>query len=277
MGVLTGNLAIQLGSAPTQDNTHVLAVDLTQSQAQLLSGSASDMLAASTLCYVDGELLSYRDASLTSTYHYSLSPLYRGLYNTWQVMNGTIHLTGSPFVRCDDGIFRFAYDTSKIGSTVWLKFLSFNPYGFAKQSLTDVVKYSHTIAGVAQGITTVSGLSATGVTIPGTGGVSVPGILVSWTPITNSTVVAVVIEFYAFADGPSHSSQITFSDPSTGAGTIAGLQANTLYELRATIVTNPNTLTTTWTTYVSATTPNALVITLGADPAAADPDRTGAR
>ena len=267
MGVLTGNLATLAGTGETQDNTNVLAVDLTESQSQLSSGTAQDMLEGITLCYVDGEFLSYEFAALNSAYHYSLNPLFRGLYNTWQVMNSVTYLTGSSFVRCDSGIFQYPYDPTKIGSTVYVKFLSFNPYGFGKQALSDVSPYTHTIVGVNQGITTVPGFSVSAITVTGSNGVSTPGILCNWTPIHNSTIVSVIVEYYPFVGGVGQSTQITFNDPASGAGTIAGLQALTLYEVRATIVTNPNTLPTSWTTYQAVTTPDTLVIHLGPDAA----------
>ncbi|MGD0144477.1 MAG: phage tail protein, partial [Rhizomicrobium sp.] len=63
MGVLTANLATYSGSQP--DNTNTLYVDLSESQGVLSSGSLSDAQAGRTLCYVDGELISYVTATLT--------------------------------------------------------------------------------------------------------------------------------------------------------------------------------------------------------------------
>jgi hypothetical protein len=68
MGVLTA----QLVSSADPDTTHTLAVDLTQSTGILNSGTQSDCDNFRTLCYVDGELISYEDATLTGAYHYDL-------------------------------------------------------------------------------------------------------------------------------------------------------------------------------------------------------------
>ncbi len=68
MGVLTS----QLVAAADPDTTHTLAVDLTQSSGVLLSGTQADCDNFRTLCWADGELISYEDATLTSAFHYDL-------------------------------------------------------------------------------------------------------------------------------------------------------------------------------------------------------------
>jgi hypothetical protein len=68
MGVLTA----QLVSSAAPDTTHTLAVDVTQSSGTLNSGTQSDCDNFRTLCYVDGELISYEDATLTGAYRYDL-------------------------------------------------------------------------------------------------------------------------------------------------------------------------------------------------------------
>lgn len=68
MGVLTA----QLVSSADPDTTHTLAVDLTQSSGILNSGTQSDADNFRTLCYVDGELISYEDATLTGSFKYDL-------------------------------------------------------------------------------------------------------------------------------------------------------------------------------------------------------------
>ena len=68
MGVLTA----QLVSSGAVDTTHTLAVDLTQSTGILNSGTQSDCDNFRTLCYVDGELISFEDATLTGSFKYDL-------------------------------------------------------------------------------------------------------------------------------------------------------------------------------------------------------------
>ncbi len=79
MGVLTA----QLVSSPDPDTTHTLAVDLTQSAGILNSGTQSDCDNFRTLCYVDGELISYEDATLTGSFKYDL-----GAHGTAQTITG---------------------------------------------------------------------------------------------------------------------------------------------------------------------------------------------
>jgi len=62
MGVLTANLASYSGANP--DNTNTLTVDLSESEGVLSSGALADAQAGRTLCYVDGELISYVTATL---------------------------------------------------------------------------------------------------------------------------------------------------------------------------------------------------------------------
>lgn len=136
------------GTDPDRANT--LAVDLTESGGALQSGTQQDADLAHTLCYVDGEYVSYQQATLISTSKYDLGSvpgtpgyLRRGLYNTMI----TTHAAGSQFARLDSQIFKYSYDKSKIGLTLYLKFLSFNLYGGAEQSLSQVSPYTHVIAG----------------------------------------------------------------------------------------------------------------------------------
>jgi hypothetical protein len=68
MGVLTAQLAF----ASDPDATDTLPVDLSQSSGALLSGTQSDCDNFRTLCFVDDELISYENATLTSAFHYDL-------------------------------------------------------------------------------------------------------------------------------------------------------------------------------------------------------------
>lgn len=79
MGVLTA----QLVSSADPDTTHTLAVDLTQSSGILNSGTQSDCDNFRTLCYVDAELISYEDATLTGSFKYDL-----GAHGTAQTITG---------------------------------------------------------------------------------------------------------------------------------------------------------------------------------------------
>ena len=147
-GVLTATLpavAAAIGGQ-TVDNTNTLSVDLSQSAGALASGSSSDMLGLNTICYVDGEIIAYQNATLTSANHYNLSPMVRGAYGT----PISSHAIGSSFARIDDSLFMIPYSPDRIGATLYLKFLSFNIFGAGRQALSDVSPYTYTILGVNQ-------------------------------------------------------------------------------------------------------------------------------
>lgn len=136
-GVLSANLPS--GSDP--DTVNTLAVNLTESEGLLASGTQADADNYNTLCYVDGELISYETATLTSPNTYNLTYLRRGAYGTAI----SSHLAGSQFARLDSGIFKFPINNSMIGSTIYIKFLSFNLWGSGQQNLTDVSPVTYVV------------------------------------------------------------------------------------------------------------------------------------
>src|SRR5437660_191614 len=75
--------------------TNTLSVDLSQSLGQMLSGTTADADNFVTLCYCDGELVSYRTATLTAAHQYDLTYLRRGVYGT--PIGG--HSSGTNFAR----------------------------------------------------------------------------------------------------------------------------------------------------------------------------------
>src|SRR5438132_501750 len=62
-----GILTAALPSHADPDTADTLAVDLTETHGQLLSGTTADADAFVTLCYCDGELVSYQTATLTAS------------------------------------------------------------------------------------------------------------------------------------------------------------------------------------------------------------------
>lgn len=140
MGVVTATLAS--GSDP--DTTDTLAVDLTQSFGALSSGSAADCDNLRTLCYVDGELISYQTATLTSAYHYNLATrLRRGQLGS-QIGS---HTSGKSFLRLDGAVFVYQFDPTIVGATIYLKFTSFNKFELMEQSLANATAYAFSISG----------------------------------------------------------------------------------------------------------------------------------
>jgi len=141
-GLLTADLAE--GSA--LDVVNCLAVDMSLSRSQLGSGTALDAANYNTLCYLDGEYLAYQTATLTGSYQYGLTTLYRGLYGS----EAGDHAAGAPFARLDDGIFKYAFASNQIGRPLWVKFTSYNLFGSSEQDLSQVQAYSLTVTGNAQ-------------------------------------------------------------------------------------------------------------------------------
>ena len=146
-GILSAPLATyaQNLNGQTIDNTNVLAIDLGMSDGLLSSGASIDMTSLNTLCYVDGEIMAYQTATLTAAHHYVLSPLVRGAYNS----TISAHAAEAPFVRLDASIFKLPYAQSRIGSTLYFKFQSFNIYGGGLQSLAALTAQAYAITGAS--------------------------------------------------------------------------------------------------------------------------------
>jgi hypothetical protein len=146
-GLLAAPLAAVASSptGPTIDAANTLAVDLSESNGQLLSGTQSDALSLATLCYSDGEYIAYENATLTGGDTYDLTWLVRGAYGT----SPTAHAQGAAFARIDNAIFKFAYTQDFIGTTIYIKLASFNIYGGGQQLLSDVPPYAYTLTGLA--------------------------------------------------------------------------------------------------------------------------------
>lgn len=138
-----GVLSAYLATGGDPDTTNTLKVNMVASGGELLSGTMADADAFNTLCYVDGELISYQTATLTGANLYDLTYLRRGVYGT----PITEHFNGTKFTRMDAGVFAYSYDKSKIGETIYIKLLSFNIWGGGEQALSDVSSVAYTIVG----------------------------------------------------------------------------------------------------------------------------------
>jgi hypothetical protein len=171
-GILTADLA----SGADPDAADTLSVDLTQSQGQMLSGTQADADSYVTLCYCDGELVSYETATLTASYKYDLTYLRRGVYGT----PIGAHSSGAPFARFgpnDPSLFRYRYPASFVGQTIQVKLPAFNIFG--------------------QGLQDLSGLTPTGYTLTGDGAVAAPAYVSG--SFAGSPGGGQVIERYIFA------------------------------------------------------------------------------
>lgn len=140
MGTLTSTLA----SHADPDTSDTLAVDLTKSLGSLNTGTAGDCDNFRTLCYVDGELISYQTATLTALYKYNLTTrLRRGVFGS----PIGAHSSSTSFLRLDDAVFVWEADPTLVGTTIYFKFTSFNRFGLMEQSLANATAYSFAFSG----------------------------------------------------------------------------------------------------------------------------------
>ena len=141
-----GVLSADLPAHSSPDTVDTLAVDLSESQGQLTSVSATDAANLVTLCYVGGELIGYQTATLTAVGKYDLATLYRGAYGS-AIAD---HPAGSQFARLDTSIGRFSYPNTLIGQAIYLKFPAINIVGGALESLASVPAYTYVVKGAGQ-------------------------------------------------------------------------------------------------------------------------------
>lgn len=145
-GARQGLLTATLPNHADPDTVDTLSVDLTMSQGQLLSGTQDDADSYVTLCYVDGELLSYETATLTSTYNYDLTYLRRGAYGT----TISAHVAGTQFARFgldNPSLFKYTYPASYIGRTIYIKLPAFNTFGLELEDISGVTAYAYVLTG----------------------------------------------------------------------------------------------------------------------------------
>jgi hypothetical protein len=143
-GARYGRLTAAMAAASAgSDNVNIVAVALSGTGGQLLSGTTDDATLLNTLCYVDGEYLSYVTSTLTATNSYTLSNLIRGAYTTAT----PAHASGAAFARVDDTLPMVEIDPSYIGKQIWFKFTSFNQYQSGETDLSTATAYAYTVTG----------------------------------------------------------------------------------------------------------------------------------
>ena len=137
-GFLTASLPIATG----WDAADTLAVNLAESGGTLSGTSQASAEQGATLSLVDGELLAYENATLTSGNAYNLTGLARGLSGS----SPATHSTGAPFARLDGAIVKYNLPPNLTGQTLYLKFQSFNVFGGGLEDLSACAVYSFTPA-----------------------------------------------------------------------------------------------------------------------------------
>lgn len=142
-----GTLSAPIAAGSDPDTVNTLAVNLSASRGELVSGTTADRDDLRTLCYVDGELISYQTATLTAANRYNLTSLRRGAHGTAIAA----HNIDTRFARLDDAVFKYGYEASDIGKTLYIKLRSFNTFGSGAEELATLAAYTHTIVGAAEG------------------------------------------------------------------------------------------------------------------------------
>lgn len=143
---------------------------------QLLSGTLQDAERKNTLCWVDGECMSYTTATLQSSGAWLLSGLIRGQCNTTIRM----HAKDTDFVRLDNSVFKVPFAKDDIGKKIYLKFCSHNIFGAGQQDLSEVKDYEYTLQKYY--IPPVTNITAYNRYRQLADGVSRYDIVVNWTP-----------------------------------------------------------------------------------------------
>ena len=115
--------------------------NVTINQGVLKSGTHIDAERGNTLCWVNGEALSYEDVEVHPNNWFTLRGLVRGQYGT----NAINHNADERFVRVDEALFRYPYRKEDINKTIYLKFTSLNLFGSNEQGLDEVQEYTYKI------------------------------------------------------------------------------------------------------------------------------------
>lgn len=131
----------RIGRTRLAFNETANACEVTLNQGMLKGGTHIDAERANTLCWVNGEALSYEGANMAPNNQFSLTGLVRGQYGT----NAISHNAGERFIRVDEALFRYPYRKEDIGKTIYLKFTSSNIFGTNEQGLDEVQAYPYTL------------------------------------------------------------------------------------------------------------------------------------
>lgn len=115
--------------------------DVVLNQGVLKTVTHIDAERANTLCWINGEALSYETVETHPDNWYTLRGLVRGQYGT----NAINHGANERFVRVDEALFHYPYRKEDINKTVYLKFTSLNLFGSNEQGLDEVQEYTYKI------------------------------------------------------------------------------------------------------------------------------------
>ena len=107
----------------------------------LKSGTHIDAERGNTVCYINGECLSYETATLNTDGTVTLNNLVRGQFNT---PIGS-HSAGDKISRLDEAFMRIPYRKQDVGKKIYAKFTSLNNLGGQQEDISRVKQYEYTI------------------------------------------------------------------------------------------------------------------------------------
>ena len=107
----------------------------------LKSGTHIDAERGNTVCYINGECLSYETATLNADGTITLNNLVRGQFNT-PIGN---HNAGDKLSRLDEAFMRIQYRKQDVGKKIYAKFTSLNNLGGQQEDISRVKQYEYTI------------------------------------------------------------------------------------------------------------------------------------
>jgi len=136
-----GETLSSMGAVADPDTTTTLQVELADPRRTLEGTTTANADELRNLLWVDGEVMSFRDADLVSAGVYDLEYFRRGVYGS----SVAAHSTGAPWALLGGDLFSLPFDPGQAGQTLYLKFTSFNLYGGGEQALSDVDPVTFTI------------------------------------------------------------------------------------------------------------------------------------
>ena len=226
-----GELAAALPVGSDPDTVNSLVVELAENSAGLVSATQNDANLNTTLCFVDGEYISFSEAAVTGDNTWTL-----GTYLRRGQLGSPIsaHAVGGLFMRLDGSIGKYAYDPTWNGIETFWKFQPYNSFGNQATPLSQLQSVSLTLSatnssvidgssglieqGSVDGLTgTLTGINTTiaGLTASTTANLTVLADMSSVSFLTPSEQIAFMAQFTAMLstqtslDATAHSLSIS--------------------------------------------------------------------
>ena len=139
MGMLNTTARIGKLVSPLSANGNSCIVRMVNGM--LKSGTHIDAERGNTVCYINGECLSYETATLNADGTVTLNNLVRGQFNT---PIGS-HSAGDKLSRLDEAFMRIPYRKQDVGKKIYAKFTSLNNLGGQQEDISQVKQYEYTI------------------------------------------------------------------------------------------------------------------------------------